>query len=71
MKVFAGVILLLWGDAGFAQNISVIPDTESMKHVGQSVTVEGTVAKVFTSIREAQNPGLSTRSGGHSMISGL
>ena len=47
MKVFAGLNLLLWGDAGFAQNTSVIPDTEAMKHVGQSVTVEGTVAKVL------------------------
>ena len=49
MKVFAGLILLLWAAGGFAQNASVIPDTEAMKHVGQSVTVEGTVAKVFTS----------------------
>ena len=49
MKVFAGLNLLFWGDAGFAQNTSVIPDTEALKHIGQSVTVEGTVAKVFTS----------------------
>ena len=28
---------------------TTIPDTEASKHVGQEVTVEGTVTKVFTS----------------------
>jgi DNA/RNA endonuclease YhcR with UshA esterase domain len=32
-----------------AQTVTVIPDTEASQHVGQKVTVEGTVVKVFTS----------------------
>jgi hypothetical protein len=32
-----------------AQTSTVIPDTEAAQHVGQHITVEGVVVKVFTS----------------------
>jgi len=43
--LFCGSCLI----ASFAQAGTLIPDTEAIKHVGQEVTVEGTVSKVFKS----------------------
>jgi hypothetical protein len=55
VKKSAGLILLsgllyafsLFGGAALAD--TVIPDTEATQHVGQAVTVEGTITKVFKS----------------------
>ena len=49
---FLALAALVFGGfstTAFAQTSTVIPDTEAAKHVGQQVTVEGVVAKVFTS----------------------
>ena len=44
------VLLVGWLSATIeAQTAAVIQDTEAAQHVGQHVTVEGTVAAVFTS----------------------
>jgi DNA/RNA endonuclease YhcR with UshA esterase domain len=44
------VILTAWLLSALqAQTATVILDSEASQHVGQQVTVEGTVAKVFTS----------------------
>jgi hypothetical protein len=42
--------LLIGGlSTALAQTLTVIPDTEAAQHVGQQITVEGVVVKVFTS----------------------
>jgi hypothetical protein len=44
------LLLVCWGSTPTeAQTGTVISDTEAAQHVGQEATVEGTVAKVFTS----------------------
>ena len=44
------VVICVFGKApASAQTTTVIPFTEAAQHVGQHVTVEGTVSKVFTS----------------------
>lgn len=39
----------LWAIAPFARAETTIPDTDAIKHVGQEVSVRGTVTKVFRS----------------------
>jgi DNA/RNA endonuclease YhcR with UshA esterase domain len=44
------VLFTTWfASFAFAQVATVIPDTQAAEHIGQRVTVEGTVVKVFTS----------------------
>jgi DNA/RNA endonuclease YhcR with UshA esterase domain len=47
--VIAGLLTCALVHPVAAQNGTAIPDTEAMKHVGQQVTIEGTVSKVFKS----------------------
>jgi DNA/RNA endonuclease YhcR with UshA esterase domain len=44
-----GLFCWLCGLASISEAGTTIPDTDAIKHVGQEVTVEGTVTKVFTS----------------------
>jgi len=44
-----GLVVVSLSITAFAQTLTVIPDTEAAQHVGQHITVEGVVGKVFTS----------------------
>jgi DNA/RNA endonuclease YhcR with UshA esterase domain len=46
---FAALICGFWWMAGTIRAETIIPDAEALKHVGQNVTVEGTITKVFKS----------------------
>jgi len=46
---FAALICGFWWMAGTIRAETIIPDAEAIKHVGQNVTVEGTITKVFKS----------------------
>ena len=47
--ILAGLLVGSLAISSSAQTSTVIPDTEAAQHVGQHVTVEGVVVKVFTS----------------------
>jgi DNA/RNA endonuclease YhcR with UshA esterase domain len=46
---FAALICGFWCVAGTIRAETIIADAEALKHVGQNVTVEGTITKVFKS----------------------
>jgi DNA/RNA endonuclease YhcR with UshA esterase domain len=46
---FAALICGFWWMAGTIKAETIIADAEALKHVGQNVTVEGTITKVFKS----------------------
>lgn len=46
---FAAVICGIWWLAGPIKAETIITDAEAVNHVGQDVTVEGTITKVFKS----------------------
>ena len=46
---FATLICGFWWMAGTIRAETIIADAEALKHVGQNVTVEGTITKVFKS----------------------
>jgi len=46
---FAALICGFWCVAGTIKAETIIADAEALKHVGQNVTVEGTITKVFKS----------------------
>jgi DNA/RNA endonuclease YhcR with UshA esterase domain len=46
---FVSLFCGLWAIAPFARAETTIPDTDAIKHIGQEVTVRGTVTKVFRS----------------------
>jgi len=45
----AGLAIAILSISALAQTLTVVPDNEAAQHVGQHVTVEGVVVKVFTS----------------------
>jgi DNA/RNA endonuclease YhcR with UshA esterase domain len=47
--LFAALICGFWWMAGTIRAETIIADAEALKHVGQNVTVEGTITKVFKS----------------------
>jgi DNA/RNA endonuclease YhcR with UshA esterase domain len=47
--LFAALICGFWWMAGTIRAETIIADVEALKHVGQNVTVEGTITKVFKS----------------------
>jgi len=47
--ILVGLLVGSLSMTALAQSLTVIPDTEAAQHVGQQVTVEGVVVKVFTS----------------------
>jgi DNA/RNA endonuclease YhcR with UshA esterase domain len=46
---FAALICGFWWMAGTIKASTIITDAEAVNHVGQDVTVEGTITKVFKS----------------------
>jgi len=46
--ILAGLLIGGLSFAALAQTSTVIPDTEAAQYVGQHITVEGVVVKVFT-----------------------
>lgn len=46
---FAALIYGFWCVAGTINAETIVADAEALKHVGQNVTVEGTITKVFKS----------------------
>jgi DNA/RNA endonuclease YhcR with UshA esterase domain len=46
---FAALICGFWWMAGLIKAETIIPDSEAAQHVGQTVSVEGTITKVFKS----------------------
>jgi DNA/RNA endonuclease YhcR with UshA esterase domain len=46
---FAALICGFWWMAGPSKAETIIPDSEAAQHVGQTVSVEGTITKVFKS----------------------
>src|SRR6516225_10118025 len=46
--ILVGLVAGSLSISALAQTLTVITDTEAAQHVGQRVTVEGVVAKVFT-----------------------
>ena len=47
--VLTALIFSFWFIASPARAESVVPDSEAAQHVGQTVSVEGTITKVFKS----------------------
>lgn len=47
--LFAALICGFWWMAGTIRAETIIADADALKHVGQNVTVEGTITKVFKS----------------------
>ena len=49
LLLFSGLICAFSLSVGLAQADTIISDTEAAQHVGQTVSVEGTITKVFKS----------------------
>ena len=47
--ILVGLVAGSLSISALAQTLTVIPDTEAAQNVGQHITVEGVVVKVFTS----------------------
>ena len=47
--ILLGLVVVSLSITALAQTPTVIPDIEAARHVGQYITVEGVVVKVFTS----------------------
>ena len=63
----AAMVVVSLSIGTLAQTLTVIPDTEAAQHVGQHLTVEGVVVKVFTSKQGNALRGQGNALGGQSL----